>query len=213
MNSGKFPRHARRSGVARWTGRIARFGSNRLRPDGDRQPLRPPVTFDPLIHPVAITEHCVIGDQIRIPAASCDMAGCGAAFADPAALGEADNRARAVVAGWAGDPLGMLLCPGCQQRDHATLAQPALPREAGITGDQETAGDTPRPGGNASPSWRSASHHASLYEVIKTRLPSGTRDRMRSAALGTRTQPWLTARPNTDGLGQPCTPTVPGPPP
>jgi len=33
-----------------------------------------------------------------------------------------------------------------------------------------------------------------------------------SAVGGTRTQPWLTAWPNTDGSGQPCRPTVPGPP-
>ena len=52
-----------------------------------------------------------------------------------------------------------------------------------------------------------------FYEVIRTRLPTGTRDMACSAAAGTRTQPWLTARPNTDGSGQPCTPTVPGPPP
>jgi hypothetical protein len=46
-----------------------------------------------------------------------------------------------------------------------------------------------------------------------TRLPSGTRERTCSPVVGTRTQPWLTARPNTDGFGQPCRPTVPGPPP
>jgi hypothetical protein len=64
---------------------------------------------------VAITGQSVIGDQIRVPIAGCAMAGCEAAFADPAALGEADNRARAVAAGWAKDDLGRLVCPGCQR--------------------------------------------------------------------------------------------------
>ena len=76
-----------------------------------------PVTsgnFDSLTHPVAITGQSVIGDQIRVPTAGCAMAGCEVAFADPAALGEADNRARAVAAGWARDDLGRLVCPACQ---------------------------------------------------------------------------------------------------
>src|SRR5207302_1089212 len=58
-----------------------------------------------------------IGDQLRVPTAGCAMAGCEVAFADPAALGEADNRARAVAAGWARDDLGRLVCPACQH-DH-----------------------------------------------------------------------------------------------
>jgi hypothetical protein len=51
------------------------------------------------------------------------------------------------------------------------------------------------------------------YRVIRTRVPSGIPESRRNAAAGTRTQPLLTAWPNTDGLGQPCRPTVPGPPP
>jgi hypothetical protein len=70
--------------------------------------------FDSFTHPVAITGQSVIGDQIRVPTAGCAMAGCEAAFADPAALGEADNKARAVAAGWARDDLGRLVCPACQ---------------------------------------------------------------------------------------------------
>src|ERR1700733_13399979 len=38
--------------------------------------------------------------------------------------------------------------------------------------------------------------------MIMTALPRGTRDRARSAAEGTRTQPWLTAWPNTAEAGQ-----------
>jgi hypothetical protein len=125
VSSGSFPRHARRSGVARRAGRIAGFGPLCLRPDGNREDPQPLVRVDPLTDPVAITEHCVIGDRIRVPAAWCDRAGCGAGFADPAALGEADNRARAVAAGWAEDALATLVCPACQQ---------CAPRGTGGTG-------------------------------------------------------------------------------
>jgi hypothetical protein len=114
--------------VARWAGLMAGFGPTRTRPGPDSQAARPrpgrdsqaarPRRFEPLVDPVAITEHCVIGDQIRLPAAWCDMAGCAAAFADPAALGETDNRVRAARAGWARDWLGRQICPACQRRDH-----------------------------------------------------------------------------------------------
>ena len=108
-------RHAVPQGVGRWAGRMVALGL--VRPAADAHPPRPPRRHDPLLHPVAVTEHCVIGDQIRVPAAWCDMAGCAVRFADPAALGEADNRARALVAGWCADPVGRLVCPACQQRD------------------------------------------------------------------------------------------------
>jgi hypothetical protein len=72
-------------------------------------------SHDPLVDPVPITGHCVIGDQIRMPAAWCDIAGCVARFADPAARGEADNRARALAAGWRADALGRFVCPACRQ--------------------------------------------------------------------------------------------------
>src|SRR5688500_12061807 len=49
--------------------------------------------------------------------------------------------------------------------------------------------------------------------VTNTRDPSGTRDRAFNAAAGTRTQPCVTAFPNTEASGQPCSATVPGPPP
>jgi len=102
-------------GAGRWPGRMMTL--RLVRPAADAQPPRPPRRNDPLVHPVAVTEHCVIGDQIRVPAAWCDMAGCATLFADPAALGEADNRARALVAGWCANPVGQLVCPACQQRD------------------------------------------------------------------------------------------------
>ncbi len=69
---------------------------------------------DPLVHPIAITERAVIGDQIRIPIAACDMAPCMSWYSDPAALGERDMRARAIRAGWRLDALRRLVCPACQ---------------------------------------------------------------------------------------------------
>ena len=65
---------------------------------------------------------------------------------------------------------------------------------------------TASPSGQADPG-------AAYYRVIRTRVPSGIPDSRCNAAAGTRTQPLLTAWPNTDRLGQPCRPTVPGPPP
>src|SRR5215471_17426645 len=99
----------------RWTGRLVHRGLPRSPTDAGGP--RPLARRDPLAGPVAITEHCVIGDQIRVPAASCDMADCEAGFADLGALGEADNRARALGAGWRVDAVGQLLCPACQQRN------------------------------------------------------------------------------------------------
>jgi len=107
------PRHAKSLGVGRWTGRMAEL--RRPRPQADREASQPQARYDPLVHPIAITEHSVIGDQIRLPAACCDMTGCFRSFADPAALGEAENRARALAAGWGADAYGRLVCPGCQQ--------------------------------------------------------------------------------------------------
>jgi hypothetical protein len=66
---------------------------------------------------VEITERAVIGDELRIPLAWCEMGACISRYADPAALGEADIRARAIAAGWRADALGRLACPQCQQSD------------------------------------------------------------------------------------------------
>jgi hypothetical protein len=118
VGAGTVARHALPQGTGRWAARMVALGL--VRPAAAAQPPRPPRRHDPLFQPVAVTEHCVIGDQIRVPAAWCDMAGCAVRFADPAALGEADNRARALVAGWCADPVGRLVCPACQQRDGVT---------------------------------------------------------------------------------------------
>src|SRR5262249_38525027 len=124
----------------------------RRRPPGlrvDRQALRLPARRDPLVHPVAITEHCVIGDQIRVPAAWCDMAGCRSRFADPAALGETDNRARALAAGWRRDACGRLVCPACQQRHRRPAERGMIVREPEAAGVRPPAGGPGGPPGGA----------------------------------------------------------------
>ena len=64
-----------------------------------------------------MTVRAVIGDQLRIPIMWCEMGSCISWHADPAALGEADTRARAIGAGWRIDTFGRLACPRCQQTD------------------------------------------------------------------------------------------------
>lgn len=58
----------------------------------------------------------VIGDELRKPVLWCQMGTCVGHYADPDALGEADNRTRAVAAGWREDALGRFCCPLCLQR-------------------------------------------------------------------------------------------------
>jgi histidine kinase-like protein len=81
-----------------------------------------------------VTERPVIGDQLRMPVARCEMGSCSSWHGDPAALGEADIRGRAIRAGWRADALGQLACPRCQQ------SAPGL----GATGQDSTA-NTPPP--------------------------------------------------------------------
>ena len=50
-----------------------------------------------------------------MPIMWCEMGYCISWHADPSALGEADNRARAIQAGWRIDALGRMTCPQCQQ--------------------------------------------------------------------------------------------------
>jgi hypothetical protein len=70
----------------------------------------------------------VIGDQLRMPVMWCEMGSCVSWHADPAALGEADTRARAIAAGWRIDALGRLACPQCQQTDpRYWAARPVVP--------------------------------------------------------------------------------------
>ena len=58
----------------------------------------------------------------------CEMGSCVSWHADPAALGEADTRARAIAAGWRIDAVGRLACPQCQQTDpRYWSARPVVP--------------------------------------------------------------------------------------
>lgn len=71
---------------------------------------------DPLATTFQITERSVIGDQIHRPIIWCQIDSCIASFSDPRALGEADNRALALKAGWREDKLGRMVCQACLQR-------------------------------------------------------------------------------------------------
>jgi hypothetical protein len=67
--------------------------------------------------PAGPSVRAVIGDQLRMPVMWCEMGSCISWHTDPAALGEADTRARAIGAGWRIDAFGRLACPRCQQTD------------------------------------------------------------------------------------------------
>jgi len=134
----------------RWAGRMAGFGPIRPPLSGDSQAPQPR-RFDPLTHPVAITEHCVIGDQVRLPSAWCDIAGCGSSFADPAALGEIDNRSRAARAGWAQDAYGRLVCPDCQRHYRAESTWAGLLPQPGTTSDRRASAGAAQPTGAMDP--------------------------------------------------------------
>lgn len=78
----------------------------------------------------------VIGDQIRKPILWCQMGPCITWHADPTALGEADNRARAIAAGWRQDAFGRIACPACLQSSPQFRAtHPVVPwnRERAVT--------------------------------------------------------------------------------
>jgi hypothetical protein len=84
-----------------------------------------------------ITERALIGDELRRPITWCEMDSCISWHADPAALGEADIRARAISAGWRVDAFGRLACPQCQQTDPGFRISHSLvlwDRRAAITG-------------------------------------------------------------------------------
>jgi len=75
---------------------------------------RPPASAGRAARP-ATAGRALIGDQLRVPILWCELAPCISHHANPAALGEADNRVRALSAGWRLDRLGRLTCPRCQQ--------------------------------------------------------------------------------------------------
>ena len=59
-------------------------------------PTRPAAPAAPA-GPAGAAERAVIGDQLRMPVMWCEMGSCVSWHADPAALGEADARARAIT--------------------------------------------------------------------------------------------------------------------
>ena len=92
-------------------------------------PTRPAAPTAPA-GPAGAAVRAVIGDQLRMPVMWCEMGSCVSWHADPAALGEADTRARAIAAGWRIDALGRLACPQCQQNDpRYRAARPVVPRD------------------------------------------------------------------------------------
>jgi hypothetical protein len=106
-------------------GRTESQDDSRLRPRGDGQaqfrhsyPRQEARAATPVTRPAARNGHtarAVIGDQLRLPITWCEMGSCISWFAHPAALGEADIRARAIRAGWRVDAVGLLTCPQCLQ--------------------------------------------------------------------------------------------------
>jgi hypothetical protein len=85
--------------------------------DGDPRPQAPAEAGAEAAAPAEAPVRAVIGDQLRLPVMWCEMGSCISRYADPAALGEADTRARAISVGWRIDALGRLACPRCQQTD------------------------------------------------------------------------------------------------
>jgi hypothetical protein len=91
--------------------------------DGHARPARGSDPWSEVLAEAAARAHAemtvraVIGDQLRMPIMWCEMGSCISWHADPAALGEADTRARAIGAGWRIDAFGRLACPRCQQTD------------------------------------------------------------------------------------------------
>ena len=217
MGTKTLPRHARSLAVGRWAGRIAERGLARplaaaSGTSAAAEAPRPDVRRDPLLDPLAVTEHCVIGDQIRLPAARCDIVGCGAEFADLAALGEAHNRARALAAGWCVDACGQLVCPACQQ--HHGVTQPPVPGPEPDTGGGPTPAAVP-PGpwdGGSSPSVRA--DVAGSRGTVSPGRHRGAQWLHLLAALASGKNGWTAPQPATghyrEETSLPCSPSGQG---
>ena len=149
-------------------------GRSHVQPAGETgsramaSPAAPPNTYAPRrwagaratvnARPETFPVRALIGDELRMPTAWCEMGSCISWHADRAALGEADNRARAISAGWRIDALGRMTCPRCQQTSASFRAtRPVVPwdRATAITmaaratarpGYRNT-GSVPRPNG------------------------------------------------------------------
>ena len=75
----------------------------------------------------------MIGDELRKPAAWCELFPCISRYCHAEALGEADVVTRAMADGWRKDSVGRLICPACQQRRPVWSAAPVVPRPANGT--------------------------------------------------------------------------------
>ncbi len=156
MRSRTTPRHADRGDPGPWLGRL-RADSGYPGSGGDTRPepeialarpyLRPrgvPAvaapedtlpTLAPAPAPTPRPRHAragggraVIGDELRRPVLWCQLGDCIARYADPQALGDTDNRARAVADGWREDVFGRFACPSCLQRSPEFRARyPVVP--------------------------------------------------------------------------------------
>ena len=102
------------------------------------------------------TVRAVIGDQLRIPVMWCEMGSCISWHADPAALGEADTRARAIGAGWRIDALGRLACARCQQTDPGFWATSPVVRWDRYTAVARATRAAGRGDGTAGAAWGSS---------------------------------------------------------
>ncbi len=84
-------------------------------PGEDRREQCPLFAAAPGLPDGQVAGRAVIGDRLHRPILWCQMGLCVAWHADPAAVGEADNRALAVAVGWREDALGRIACPACLQ--------------------------------------------------------------------------------------------------
>ena len=121
--------------VTRWPAQLDEGGLPG--PEADRRPRAETARVAPPAVPLVYsTGRAAIGDQLRKPIAWCEAGSCGSLYEDPAALGEADIRARAIAAGWHEDAVGLLACPACKQRHpwfRATQLAVLSDRKAAIT--------------------------------------------------------------------------------
>src|SRR5215472_18119512 len=83
---------------------------------------------------------------MRRPIVWCQIGSCISRYEDPAALGEADIRSRAISAGWRHDAVGRLACPHCQQ--HSAQLWAAYPV---VHCARKPAGERSTPSGHARP--------------------------------------------------------------
>jgi len=102
------------------------------------------------------------------------MTDCRTRFAHPAALGEADNRTRALASGWGQDPYGRLLCPACQQQQRRGPAEREVIARDAKTAGARTPADSP------------AGSHGRVRQSVRSSLARWQRAVARGRHGGTR---------------------------